>query len=279
MAGGAVLLCHRRRRGGGRDAFFEAWATRRAALVAGERERLGFEQYYQVHRVSRWNVVYRAIRLSRSWPVTAFVSLLRGLTPPSRSPADPPPSEERWDLVEVLLWREPESMRAMLETPPAAAALRRLAEDASSQVRRTAPIVAERIATTPASDAAAPGVVTLFCLRAREGLGRNAMLRYWLERHGPFVAGMQRALRFSEYDQFAVRDEDGVGSALRENATHEAPPFDGVAALASTTMAELWRGLVSPRTQIANARLVWDEVGFMAATRSALVFGRIRHRL
>jgi hypothetical protein len=271
----ALLLCHRRRREVGRNAFFRDWPERRATLVAEHGAALGWRSYYQVHRVGRLNLLYRAIRLSRSWPVTALVSLLRGLAPHPLRYADLDVREERWDLVEVFAWPHATALEAGLGAD-GAAALGVLADDAAAHARGTAAVTAERVETASAAGTSAPGVVTLYCLRPRAGTSAAAMLAYWLDAHARLVAGRERGLRYTHYEQFAVRDPRAASELV--TTSHRAPPFVGVAALSYAGFGDLWRGLISPRTQLANLELVWDEAGFLDPGRSALVLGRVRHR-
>jgi len=276
VAATALLLCHRRRNGVAGSAFFEEWAAQRAKLVGECGDALGWSDYYQVHRVGRWNLVYRAIRLTRSWPVTAVLSLARGLAPYALVPRDVRVAEERFDLVEVFAWPDATALDAALNGG-GKPALKRLADDAAPRARRTTSILGERVETAVEPGERPAGVVTMFCLRPRPALTAEAMLTYWLDDHGPFVAGLRRALGYSRYEQFAARAIDEAQALA--TTSHPAPPFAGVAALAYPDFASLARGLVNPATQIANARLVWDELSFLDAARSALVLGRIRHRL
>ena len=50
--------------------------------------------------------------------------------------------------------------------------------------------------------------------------------------------------------------------------------FDGIASLSYRAQWELVLGFLNPFTQIANIKLIKDEVGFIDAQRSPLVFGK-----
>ncbi len=275
----ALLLCHRRDpRVSGRD-FHQRWGAGRAKLAGDHAGALGFVEYLQIHQVSRWNIPYNAIRLSRSWPLAALFSLLRGLPVPALGADRAETREERWDMVEVFLFPDQSALERALIDDGAAAARAAIGADLEGWTRRTAAIAAQTVVAFADPAQPAPAAVTLFCLRARPPMDRTAMLDYWLDEHRPLVVSLQAALRYARYEQHAVRVGTPLEAAAGALARAEGAPFDGVAALYYGGLGAIWRGLFSPRTQIANLKLVHDEVGFIDGGRSALVLGRIRHRL
>lgn len=262
---GTLLICHRRARGLAARDFLGRWAAERAELVARHHAALGHPHYHQIRRLSRLSLVYNAVRLSRSWPLTALISLLRGRRPPSLAGN----RNERWDLVEMLQWPEPAHRDADLDSEPGQAALAALSQQAMASTRHGAVLSAERVDTVPLGPGdAAPAAVALFCLRAKPPMDREHMLADWIGRHGPLVASLRGALGYAAYAQLAVRGSDGAPSA-----------FDGVALLAYPGLATMRLGLIRPRTQLANLRLVWDETAFLDTGRSALIIGQVGGRL
>ncbi|PWG63958.1 hypothetical protein [Sediminicurvatus halobius] len=260
-----LLICHRRARSLSAGDFLGPWAEERAALVARHQAALGHPDYHQIRRLSRLSIVYNAVRLSRSWPLTALISLLRGRRPPSLIGN----RDERWDLVEQLQWPEPAQREAALASEPGGAALQALAQHADAATRHHALLSTERVDTMPlAPGETAPDAVALFCLRAKPPMEREHMLADWIGRHGPLVASLQGALGYAAYAQLAVRGNDDTPTA-----------FDGVALLAYPGLGTMRLGLIRPRTQLANLRLVWDETAFLDTGRSALIIGRVARRL
>lgn len=262
---GALLVCHRRARSIAAGDFLGPWAEERAALVARHRAALGHPDYHQIRRLSRLSLVYNAVRVSRSWPLTALISLLRGRRPPTLFGN----RDERWDLLEVLEWPGPAHRDADLHSDAGRAALAVLSQHALASTRHGTVLSAERVDTAPlAPDADAPTAVALFCLRAKPPLNREQMLADWIGRHGPLVAALRSALGYAAYAQLALREGDGDPAA-----------FDGVALLGYPGLGSLRLGLIRPRTQLANLRLVWDETAFLDTGRSALIMGTVGQRL
>lgn len=257
-----LLLCHRRAHWVTPGAFFDHWRGRRREVVAQLRPALRYTAYAQLERTSRFDIVYLALRLSRSWPVAALLSAVQRLPVPplfGRSEDD-----ERWDVVESFRYDSREELRAALESWEGVAAVAQLRADALGRVRNGATLVAEDLIVADDQTLGYPRTVTRFCLRARAPMTHAQMLERWKTAHKALVTELQPPLGYREYDQLHVEPtRKADGSA-----------FDGVAVLAYDAESSLLRRLLDVRTQLANFRLVKDEVHFIDLGRSALVFGQ-----
>jgi hypothetical protein len=182
--------------------------------------------------------------------------------------------EEQWDLVEAFWYPSREALLHALTSQAGAEAGSQLAADGKRWVRRTAVITAEVFVANEDSTLRYPRIVTLFCLRALSSMTREQMLDYWGTSHKKLVMSLRSALKYRKYDQLHVRSAPELTTAVENLGGSAGEEFDGVAALAYGSQWELVRGLVNPRTQFANLKLVKDEVTFIDGTRSALVFGR-----
>jgi hypothetical protein len=104
---------------------------------------------------------------------------------------------------------------------------------------------------------------TVYVLRRRSDLTRDAFQKYWREVHGPLVASYAEALGIIRYVQLHTPHEASSSDDLRGVM---ADPFDGV--------AELWweegRGTGSEEARQAAVRaLVEDERNFIDFARSS----------
>jgi len=269
-----VLLCHRRSRQVRGKAFHTQWADERRRLVLELKAQLGYDGYSQLHQLSRCNLLYQAIRLSRSWMFTACFSALQGLPLPPLFRDRGTEREERWDLVEVFQYPSREALIQALVSQAGAEAGARLAADGKQWARRTAAITAEVFVANEDPTLRTPRIVTLFCLRTLSSMTREQMLDYWGRSHKKLVMSLQAALKYREYDQLHVRSAPELTTVVENLGGSTGEEFDGVAVLAYGSQWEVVRALFNPRTQIANLKLVKDEVTFIDGTRSALVFGQ-----
>lgn len=256
-----LLLCHRRAHWVTPGAFFDHWRGRRREVVAELRPALRYAQYVQLERASRLNILYLAIRASRSWPVTALLAALQRLPLPSLFSGSE--GDERWDVVESLRYVSRDDLDAALSSLEGADALERLRADALGRVRNSATLVTEDLVVSDDRSLGYPRTVTRFCLRARAPLTHAQMLERWKTAHKALVTSLQAPLGYREYDQLYVEPAPQA----------DQPGFDAVAVLAYGAESSLLRRLVNVRTQLANFRLVKDEVHFIDLGRSALVFG------
>lgn len=268
-----IVLCYRRRRGLRRGKLKSHWRQNRVGLTRRLQQHLGFSAYTQIHRSSRINPLYLGICLSRSWPVAALFSLVRRLPVPALV-APHGGSDERWDIVEILSYSSPEAARDALTTASGMDALSALRDDAEPFVRNGIAVVAQRLTMTDDTSLRYPRTVTMFLLRPRPGLGREAMLEYWKTDHRSLVESLTAAMGHRIYRQLHVAGEDaGQANLLGAFGARMPVPYSGIAYLAyNSQWSLLWR-LFDPRLQIANLRLVKDEVGFIDLGSSWLVFG------
>lgn len=272
--GVTVLIAHRRANGLDRERFLSSWAASRARLIGGDLARIGAAEYVQVHQIARSRPIYHLVNLSRSWPVSALLYVLHGLPVPKAQSDD----LEDWDLVELLDFPDAAAVERFLSAPDLADLRQALADDAATRTARTQ--VVAMAATEAYRDARAETAkaMTVFFLRAQPALGREKMLRYWLDRHRPFVLSMVRALGFPLYRQLVARDIDALEAAAQDFPGQSGDPWDGVAILSAPSIASLTRDILNVRVQRANFALIADETRFLNLPASSLTLGQLRHR-
>ena len=78
---------------------------------------------------------------------------------------------------------------------------------------------------------------------------------------------------FVDYRQLHAKSVDGLLPSLEKINAGLEDEFDAVASLSYRNQMTLIFGFLDPRTQIANIRLVKDEVRFIDSGRSVLMFG------
>lgn len=260
-----LLLCHTRRPGLSRAAFFEDWARIRARRTNAALPRLDAESYDQVHRIPVWQPIYVAGRLNRSWPVMTVLSLLQGHAPPSPFYRPGP----RWDLVERFRWIDTDTMRRALASREGQHVMRCLARDAWRRTEYSARFACRTLRPKPGdgTDSAA----TLYFLSPRSGLGNGPMLSYWTGTHGPFALSLATQVGFSAYDQhIPAIDQDPLSASPQPGPIRVA-----IADLRYPSIDTIARGLTRPASFLANLRLVIDEAGLIDAAHSTLVLGRV----
>jgi hypothetical protein len=265
-----VLLCHRRKKEIGHRAFHEHWLTSRKRLVLELRDQFGFSGYAQSHQLPRRNLIYRAIRATRSWLVTAFFAAKQG----GRVP--PPPdrqtqAEERWDVIDELSYPSREALLFAMTAEAGIGAARRLVEDQAPRARRTAVVIAEEFVAAHDPSVPASRISTQFFLRGLEE--RQEMLHYWATSHKELFLSLQSALKYRAYSQLHVRSAAELSAVKELLGGDVGEDFDGVATVTYGGQWELILGFFRPRTQLANLQLLKDEVRFIDGGRSSLVFG------
>jgi len=268
-----LLLCHRQSHELRDDAFHAHWREQRSRLALELQATLGFTRYAQLHKFPRRNLLYRGVRATRSWIVTAFFTAKQGRDVPSPDYDRSTAVEERWDVVDQFSFASRQDLVERLTSPAGREAAGRLVDDHRSRVRRTAVVVAEELPVAVDAVPRFERIATIFCLRTPPGMTREEMLEYWGSNHRQLVSSLERPLGYIAYDQLHCRSGDDVQeiAGLFGGTGDE---FDGVAHLAYRNVWDLVLGFLNPRTQIANFRLVNDEVRFIDGRRSALVLGR-----
>ncbi len=110
-----------------------------------------------------------------------------------------------------------------------------------------------------------------FCLVRLPSLTRAQFQDYWLNTHGPLVAGVKDVLRIKRYVQLHSF-EDALSAPIR--ASRGAPPqFDGVAQLWWESWEELGKLAEDARAAKAGRMLLEDERRFIDLARSPLWYG------
>src|SRR5690606_3557571 len=219
-----ILLCYRRRRGIGRSRFSAYWQADRKALVRVLQAQLGFPDYAQIRRSSRINPLYAGIRLSRSWPVAALLSLLRGSSIPPLFPQSGG-AHERWDIVETLTYPSLAAAAAALSSADGQTALARLRDDLEALVGNGAIVVADRQSVRSDEALGHPRTVTLFFLRAKPPMTAGKMLEYWSGPHRALVESLTPAMGHRIYDQLHAVRADAPAAAMEGFGGKQSDPY------------------------------------------------------
>ncbi len=264
-----ILLCHRRRGWFGARRFHRHWRQDYKELVLELRADLGYSRYAQLHQVCGANPLYQGIRATRGRLFTWLLARKRGVALPDR----PGRTGERWDVADELWYPSRAALVAALTSPRGLQAARRLTEAREGWVRRTAIVVAqERVAAAP-SPAPPRAIRTMLCLRRVDGMTREAMHAYWTGEHRELVLRLRGDLGYLGYDQLLARRDPELDAVVGALGGPGGAEYDGIAGLTFPSQWALLKGLFSLRAQRANLTLVGDELGFIDAARSTLVFG------
>jgi len=236
---------------------------------------LGAYDYEQFHQFQRGELVYRALRFSRSPLVVGLLTAVRHRHLPRFSASRP--IEGAWDVVEQFRYESKEALLAALTSERGRLAMQRLIDDHAlwSDRFQIFPAKERPVVADPSPETARIGVT--FFLRAPSGLGRQAMLDYWATSHERLVRALGPALGFIAYDQLHADGDPALAAAVTSfGRTGE--DYDGVAEIDYVDLKALMRGLFRWRTQAANLRLVRDEITFIDMARSTLVLGARQRR-
>jgi hypothetical protein len=285
-----LLLCHRRAAGVSRSAFAHHFRTRRRELIRAHLRPLGYTDYRQVHQTSDLNPLYRGIKLTRDPRLLALIpSTPIEFSGERRHAAEEAPgtsgvagrhaayrgandASDHWDVVEQIGFESLEAMR-VLDAASGRSAAGELVADQRRWASASAIIIADSLAGATSDRPLTHPTTTLFFLRARSPLSREAMLRHWANGHKQLFLSKQSALGYSAYMQLHVRSDPslcGVPALWGDSGGAE---FDGVACVTYGGVCRVALDFVSPRALWANLKLVCDEVTFIDSRRSTLVFG------
>ena len=171
-----VLLCHRRHNDVGNREFFHHWLEERSQLVLDLQTDLGYLRYAQVHQLPRRNLLYRGIRVTRSWFVAAFLSSKTGSQLPPLAADQHTRREERWDVIDELSYESKEAFVAALTSDKGIAAAKRLVDDHATWSRRSVVVTNDELVVAADPQDKFPRISTVFCLRALPGMPREDML-------------------------------------------------------------------------------------------------------
>lgn len=108
-----------------------------------------------------------------------------------------------------------------------------------------------------------------YLLRRRPELSLEAFQHYWLETHGPIVAGLAGTLNVLRYVQVHRLDEP-ANEAMSQSRGGMEPAYDGVAELWWSHRDDLVAALETEAGQAAAATLVEDEARFIDLPNSPL---------
>ena len=268
-----LLLCHRRQGWFGAGRFHRHWRQRYRQLVLDLRADLGYSRYTQLHQVGRANLLYQGIRATRSRLVTGLLARSHGveLPPPSHDRAVQ--DAERWDVVDELWYPSRDELVAALTSERGRAAAGRLIAARAPWVRRTAIVTAEELVTSEPPPALRSVIRTVFCLRRVERMTRAAMQAHWTTSHRELVRRLGNELKFLGYDQLITGSDPELDAVIEILGGSDGASYDGIAGLSFPSQWALVKGLFSIREQRANLTLVGDEITFIDASRSSLVFG------
>lgn len=111
-----------------------------------------------------------------------------------------------------------------------------------------------------------------YLLRRRNDVSPAEFHRYWLEEHGPLVAGHAAHIRALRYVQIHTLD-DPANEAMADARGGMETPYDGVAEVYFESRESLVEALASEAGQRAAAELVEDEARFIDLAQSPLWLG------
>lgn len=264
-----LLICHRRKSFAGSSRAY--WLGPRARLIRGLQPALQYLRYSQVHQLGRLNPLYLGILASRSWlPTRLIATIQRRPLPPSL--AQGPPSE-KWDIVEEFWFESEEMLEQALSSVTGRAAFERMATELNGKVSRSGLMLANALTIADAPHLPSGSIATLFFLGRTSDLTREQMLHHWETSHAKLVLSLQRSLNFHAYDQLHARRVpklEGIANVFRARVVE----YDGVADLMYSSQGVVGRGFLNPLTQLANFKLVGDEIHFIDGNHSVLVFGK-----
>ncbi len=109
----------------------------------------------------------------------------------------------------------------------------------------------------------------VFPLRRQPDLSREDFQDYWLNRHGPLVAGFTSDLNILRYVQTHTIDDPGTAAAQQARGNME-PEYDGIAELWWATETGFEAALGSKAGQRAGAALLEDERKFIDLPNSPI---------
>jgi uncharacterized protein (TIGR02118 family) len=110
----------------------------------------------------------------------------------------------------------------------------------------------------------------VYCVRRRSGLSPEEFRTYWLERHGPLVRSLAKALRAKRYVQSHTFDTPLSQIAQQTRGT--ADPYDGITEVWWDSAEELAAAMATPEGQEANRLLAEDEARFCDLPHSSVFF-------
>lgn len=108
-----------------------------------------------------------------------------------------------------------------------------------------------------------------YLLRRRPELSAAEFHRYWLEQHGPLVAGHARRINALRYVQVHAVD-DPANEAMAEARGGMEPPYDGAAELWFESEQALAAAFTTDAGRTAAAELLEDEATFIDLPASPL---------
>ena len=109
-----------------------------------------------------------------------------------------------------------------------------------------------------------------FLVRRKEGMSREEMQQYWLEEHGPLVAGHSRTLGMLRYVQVHTTDDDHSRLAGRRGEMEE--PYDGAVEVWWESKRAMVEATRSDEGRKVDEILRDDEQHFMDLRRSVAWF-------
>ena len=111
-------------------------------------------------------------------------------------------------------------------------------------------------------------VKLVFCIRRHPERSAAEFRGYWLESHGPLVAGFAKALRASRYVQSHTTDSP-LNDALRASRG-AGPAYDGITEVWWDSESDLQDAMQTPEGAEAGRALLEDEGRFIDLAASSL---------
>ena len=116
----------------------------------------------------------------------------------------------------------------------------------------------------------------VYCVRRRADVPPAEFYDYWLNQHGPKVAGVAEAIGARRYVQSHTCSADM--NDIFEKSRGLAPAYDGITEVWWDSEAELRQGMETPEGQAAAKLLLEDEAKFIDCSNSR-VFLTTEHEI
>ncbi|MEX2528282.1 MAG: EthD domain-containing protein [Gemmatimonadota bacterium] len=271
-----LVICHRLAQSRERSSIQAAWRHDLGPPTLALQEELGFTRYSQVHSVSPGHLVRRVLLLSRTRIVASLVALTTGhrTDTPRDGGAAARGGAERWDVVDEFWWPSVEDLLAAATSKTGIAALSRLRRMRAPYTQVTAAAVCrELIVAAPRAEQ--PGTARVsFCLRPRPRDTPAEMQSYWRKDHTALVQSMAETLGFDQYDLApTVLDDPRADVVIDALGGSQSRPYVGFASLSYPTIRDVTLQFLRPTVQMANFKLMQDELAFIDPPACSPVLG------
>ena len=268
-----LVVYHRRPKGTSRSEFLVEWRETVAPRIAALQAELGFSRYAQIACEPWWHPVVLAVDASRSWPVALALNLLTrargGIGAPWQ--AGGVRRRERWDVVDELWWPSDEALDQLLQAP--GDPLRGLRGIWQGRTALSATLLGRELLVDERGEEGASPARIAFCLRGKKGQGADVSKEYWRHSHAELVTSLSTKLGYQRYDQLHAPDVAEPIVAKLGTSPQGDDAYLGMASLSYPSLRTVLGTFFRPRTQVANLKLMADELNFIDPPRTIAVLG------